>query len=226
MLDAFLLFVRRAAFICRRQTIRGAVIKVINIHCQSNSFRSPVNGSSRAVAERGFTNTLTLFPFLVLLFTRCCGLTSSQPMETRDPHYVSGSESDADYAHRPPKRARRPSPSDRAGTNGRNATSSSVLPPLSLSILGVEPLDEFIREVADFIHHSITTRPAELQGDIEVEAKIGVLKERATGNRLQLPILVETSMIIVARRMHEIHYFCQFLLQNLLTVISNPTCPR
>ncbi len=151
---------------------------------------------------------------------------ASLPMDARDPHYVSGSESDADYGHghRPPKRPRR-TPPDRARTNGRNAT-SSVLPPLSLSILGVEPLDEFIREVADFVHHSITTRPAELQGDIEVEAKIGVLKERATGNRLQLPILVETSMIIVARRMHEIHYFCQFLLQNLLTVISNPTCPR
>jgi hypothetical protein len=73
------------------------------------------------------------------------------------------------------------------------------LPPLSLSILGVEPLDEFIREVADFIHHLITTQPPDLQGDIEVEAKIGVLRDRGTGNRLQLPVLVETSMIFVAR---------------------------
>ena len=120
-------------------------------------------------------------------------------MEIRDPHYVSGSESDADYTHRPPKRARHSSPSDRARINGRNATSSSVLPQLSLSILGVEPLDEFIREVADFVYCLITTRPADLKGEIEVEAKIGILKDRGTGNRLQLPVLVETSMIFVAR---------------------------
>ncbi|KAI0004543.1 mRNA triphosphatase CET1 [Russula compacta] len=113
-------------------------------------------------------------------------------MDARDPHYVSGSESDADYGPRPPKRARRTPPPDRARTNGRTTTSSSVLPPLSLSILGVEPLDEFIREVADFVHHLITTRPADLQGEIEVEAKVGVLKDRVTGNRLQLPVLVET----------------------------------
>jgi hypothetical protein len=72
------------------------------------------------------------------------------------------------------------------------------LPPLSLSILGVEPLDEFIREVADFVYRSILTRPADLQGELEVEAKIGVLRDRG-GNRLDLPVLVETSMIFVAR---------------------------
>jgi polynucleotide 5'-triphosphatase len=145
-------------------------------------------------------------------------------MEIRDPHYVSGSESDADYAHRPPKRARRSSPSDRSRTNGRNATSSSVLPPLSLSILGVEPLDEFIREVADFIHHLITTRPADLKGEIEVEAKIGVLKDRGTGNRLQLPILVETSMVSIARNIQKIYRTCQSLLQKLQTATSSLRC--
>lgn len=64
--------------------------------------------------------------------------------------------------------------------------------PLSLSILGVEPLDEFIREIADFIHHMIHIRP-DLQGQVEVEAKVGVLKDKHTGQRLQLPVLVETS---------------------------------
>lgn len=145
-------------------------------------------------------------------------------METRDPHYVSGSESDADYTHRPPKRARHSSPSDRAKTNGRNATSSSVLPPLSLSILGVEPLDEFIREVADFIHHSITTRPTDIMGEIEVEAKIGVLKDRGTGNRLQLPVLVETSMFVVARNTQKINRTCQSLLQKVQTATSSLRC--
>jgi hypothetical protein len=76
---------------------------------------------------------------------------------------------------------------------------SRHLPPLSLSILGVEPLDEFIKEIADFVHHMIKTRrtdhPDEI-GNFEVEAKIGVLKERGTGSRLQMPVLVETSTCI------------------------------
>lgn len=73
----------------------------------------------------------------------------------------------------------------------------SNLPPLSLSILGVEPLDEFIKEIADFVHHMILTKP-DLPGSIEVEAKIGVLREKDRGGqRIALPILVETSMCVV-----------------------------
>ncbi|KAI0357345.1 mRNA capping enzyme [Trametes cingulata] len=83
--------------------------------------------------------------------------------------------------------------SSSAVPNGNgHAHDSNTLPPLSLSILGVEPLDEFIREVADFIHHHINTRPQGLQGNVEVEAKIGILRDRETGQRLQLPVLVET----------------------------------
>lgn len=75
------------------------------------------------------------------------------------------------------------------------STSGSSLPPLSLSILGVEPLDEFIREIADFVHHKITTRPnMHPQAKVEVEAKLGVLRDRSTGQRLMLPVLVETSL--------------------------------
>ncbi|KAJ7505436.1 CYTH-like domain-containing protein [Mycena galericulata] len=66
------------------------------------------------------------------------------------------------------------------------------LPPLSLSILGVEPLDEFIKEIADFIHYTILNRPPDLQGNVEVEAKVGLLRDRASGQRLMLPVLVET----------------------------------
>lgn len=67
------------------------------------------------------------------------------------------------------------------------------LPPLSLSILGVEPLDEFIKEIADFIHHMIFTRP-DIAGNVEVEAKIGILRDRMSGQRIVLPVLVETGM--------------------------------
>jgi polynucleotide 5'-triphosphatase len=140
-------------------------------------------------------------------------------MDSRDPHYVSGSESDADHSQRPYKRVRRSPSSDRARTNG----TTSVLPPLSLSILGVEPLDEFIREIADFIHHLIATRPPDLQGEIEVEAKMGVIKDRGTGNRLQLPVLVETSVISVIWFLRDTDHSAQSSQQKLLIATSNLT---
>ncbi|KIY45200.1 mRNA triphosphatase CET1 [Fistulina hepatica ATCC 64428] len=75
-------------------------------------------------------------------------------------------------------------------------SSNSDLPPLSLSILGVEPLDEFIREIADFIHHVIMTRPDYgVTANVEVEAKVGILKDKQTNNRLMLPVLTETSCL-------------------------------
>lgn len=83
--------------------------------------------------------------------------------------------------------------SSQQNANGNSSTGRDSLPPLSLSILGVEPLDEFIKEVADFIHHMIMTRPDYPGARIEVEAKIGVLRDRTTGQRLALPVCVETS---------------------------------
>jgi len=54
-------------------------------------------------------------------------------------------------------------------------------------------VDEFIREVADFIYHMIGMRPREVPGaTVEVEAKIGILRDRLSGNRLNLPVLTET----------------------------------
>jgi polynucleotide 5'-triphosphatase len=66
------------------------------------------------------------------------------------------------------------------------------LPPLSLSILGVEPLDEFIKEIADFVHHMIVTRPDHPGALVEVEAKVGVLREPRSGARIHVPVLVES----------------------------------
>ena len=91
-----------------------------------------------------------------------------------------------------PRRAPSPAQSDSNGHDLSNEGPS--LPPLSLSILGLEPLDEFIKEIADFVHHMIMTRPDQLHGKVEVEAKIGVLHDRKTGKRLALPVLVETSI--------------------------------
>ena len=66
------------------------------------------------------------------------------------------------------------------------------IPPLSLSILGVEPLDEFIKEIADWIHELIMTRP-NLDGTIEVEAKLGLLKNKQDDKRVNFPVRAETS---------------------------------
>jgi len=100
-----------------------------------------------------------------------------------------------------PKRARHNDESCEAAKVNQPVSASSTmntsssLPPLSLSILGVEPLDEFIREIADFVHHMIMTRPnVHPEAKVEVEAKLGVLRDRTTGQRLMLPVLVETSM--------------------------------
>ncbi|KAF8887182.1 mRNA capping enzyme [Infundibulicybe gibba] len=103
---------------------------------------------------------------------------------------------------------------------------SSSLPPLSLSILGVEPLDEFIKEIADFVHHMIMNRP-DIGGNVELEAKIGILRERGTGQRLALPVLVETILApdsIECRfesnmSVHQHKHYNQ-LLNNLKTVSS------
>jgi polynucleotide 5'-triphosphatase len=90
---------------------------------------------------------------------------------------ASGSESDQAVPRKRPR-----------GEDG-----SSVLPPLSVSILGVDPVDELVREVADFVHAMIGMRAHDL-GDarIEVEAKVGVVRERGTGTRLMLPVTSET----------------------------------
>ncbi|KAI0058272.1 mRNA triphosphatase CET1 [Artomyces pyxidatus] len=107
-----------------------------------------------------------------------------------------------------------------------------ALPPLSLSILGVEPLDEFIREVADFVWHTINARPPDLQGLVEVEAKIGVLRDKQSGRRLALPVLSETIL-----KANEVdcrfesnmsamqHKHFNTLLNNLKAASDQPTHP-
>ncbi|KAL6300632.1 mRNA capping enzyme [Sparassis latifolia] len=102
-------------------------------------------------------------------------------------------------AVRPAKRARHTPPPDPSvpstsyqPQNGNGHT--ETLLPLSQSILGAEPLDEFTREVADFVHAMINSRPAGA-GTVEVEAKVGVLRDKVSGQRLQLPVLVETILL-------------------------------
>ena len=67
---------------------------------------------------------------------------------------------------------------------------------MSLSILGVEPLDEFIKDIADFVCHMIMTRPEGLDGAIEVEAKVGLLKEKGYGGQ-RMDVRFESNMSVV-----------------------------
>jgi polynucleotide 5'-triphosphatase len=97
----------------------------------------------------------------------------------------------------PSKRARLTQPPSQP-VQTPNGLMRDSLPPLSLSILGVEPLDEFIKEIADFVHHMIQTRPDLPGASVEVEAKVGVLRDKVTGLRIAPPVLVETSMYIVS----------------------------
>lgn len=70
-----------------------------------------------------------------------------------------------------------PPPSSHSGTK----------PNLEHSILNVEPMDELVREIADFVHRHIVNRTEH----VEIEAKVGVLKDQ-TGQRIRLPVGVET----------------------------------
>ncbi|KIM56760.1 hypothetical protein SCLCIDRAFT_1220024 [Scleroderma citrinum Foug A] len=85
-------------------------------------------------------------------------------------------------------------PAKNINTGNASMNNPTNLPPLSVSILGVEPLDDFIREIADFVHHMIMTRPTNVgpNARVEVEAKIGILKYKNSNSRFALPVLVET----------------------------------
>lgn len=55
-------------------------------------------------------------------------------------------------------------------------------------------MDEFIREVADWVHDKIGQALKQgYQGVIEVEAKLGVLKYKEGDMRMKAPVRVETS---------------------------------
>lgn len=55
------------------------------------------------------------------------------------------------------------------------------------SLFGIDPFDDFVSILGDWIWEKCKGVP-----DLEIEAKIGVLIDRHTGVRLQLPVLTET----------------------------------
>ncbi|KAF8513759.1 CYTH-like domain-containing protein [Gautieria morchelliformis] len=87
--------------------------------------------------------------------------------------------------HSQPYTPRPPGPSHTQASILRSPP--SLKPALEHSILNVEPVDEFIREIADFVHRLIANRTEH----IEIEAKVGILRDES-GQRLRLPVGVET----------------------------------
>jgi len=75
--------------------------------------------------------------------------------------------------------------------NGMNAADPYQLR-LEPSFVNHEPLDEFIREVADWVYYHANGLP-----NIEVEAKFGTHVTDESGTRLKLPILVESSKFYI-----------------------------
>lgn len=63
-------------------------------------------------------------------------------------------------------------------------------------MLNVEPLDEFVREIGDFIYTKITEANVQGNVQVEVEAKLGFLRDRRSRERLLLPTMTETSKLI------------------------------
>jgi polynucleotide 5'-triphosphatase len=130
----------------------------------------------------------------------CLVFINTSPL-SQDSQNMSARQSTSPPPSKRPRHSSTSQPNGNSNANtptaasGQSTTGTSAqLPPLSLSILGVEPLDEFIKEVADFVHFMISTRPEpSLNAQVEVEAKIGVLRDRLSGQRLMLPVLVETS---------------------------------
>jgi len=61
-----------------------------------------------------------------------------------------------------------------------------MVPLTSRSIFGTDPVDEFASEIADWIWENSQGHEA-----LEIEAKIGVMIDKSTNARIQLPIYTE-----------------------------------
>ncbi|KAF7365337.1 mRNA-capping enzyme subunit beta [Mycena venus] len=90
-------------------------------------------------------------------------------------------------------RSESPPPHKRARQSAERENGMS-LPPLSLSILGVEPLDEFIREIADFIHYTIVNRPPRYPGKGRGRGKETIIAPDS------MPIRFESNMSVAQHK--------------------------
>ena len=73
-------------------------------------------------------------------------------------------------------------------TKHRPGSGRAPAPSLEPSILNAEPFDEVMRYIADWLYNTVKGH-----SHVEIEAKIGVLRDKGSGHRVSLPVLTETS---------------------------------
>ncbi|CAB4382587.1 unnamed protein product [Rhizophagus irregularis] len=75
-------------------------------------------------------------------------------------------------------------------SNGLVQHQSSRIPllpkELEPSIFGIQPNNDFVRVVSDFLYNHVR------KGDVEIEAKLGVLLDKVNRERIKLPVFCET----------------------------------
>ncbi|KAL1914671.1 uncharacterized protein VTP21DRAFT_8082 [Calcarisporiella thermophila] len=84
----------------------------------------------------------------------------------------------------PPRKRTRTEENDQE--NNGQSSNTRELERLEPSIFNLQPLDETVRAVGDFLYGYVD-RP-----NVEIEAKLGVLIDKRTNERIQLPVMVET----------------------------------
>ncbi|KZT60327.1 mRNA triphosphatase CET1 [Calocera cornea HHB12733] len=93
----------------------------------------------------------------------------------------------ADPTGSPPQKRRRLSPPPSNGGPRPVELLPAPPPRLEPSFIGYDPFDDFTKEVADWIADLIRN-----QENVEIEAKIGLLLDQHTKQRLRLPVMSET----------------------------------
>jgi hypothetical protein len=98
----------------------------------------------------------------------------------------------------PPARPRSETPGQNGlGTNHAPPPPSNRAPPTTdsgtwePSIDNTEPYDEIVRKLCDFLFENVVTAPPEVASMIEVEAKLGILIDQNTQQRIFLPVQTE-----------------------------------
>lgn len=111
---------------------------------------------------------------------------------------------------------------DEKSRPGTARAAPGILATLEPCILNAEPFDEVMREVADWIYEMAMGHE-----HVEVEAKIGLLIDTGTGQRLSFPIRTETSAFLRAIPViFRLMCASQSSSPAMIASDSSPICPR
>ncbi|KAK7205360.1 CYTH-like domain-containing protein [Myxozyma melibiosi] len=74
----------------------------------------------------------------------------------------------------------------------RSEASASALPGKYSTFTNVEPYEDLTRRVTSWVYANVSEMAAEVQAQIEIEAKVGTILSKETNQRLVLPVDTET----------------------------------